>query len=794
MKNFNTLYQFNPMVSLILFLVISGIVKADQNISDYRTTPVISNGVENVHVTDNGTIFIAAGGGSNFAIQIKGNFLAGKTLLNDGNIETQLDNSGGEYSVPILLYKVISYGEIINNGTIVSRVADQQLAYPVYISENGPDGVVRNNGSLFSISGKDSWGVAINIRNNLGSVVNAPGAFINVKGRDGTWLYGLVSIVNHEDAIVTNQGVVQIQSEKDGGGGTGLYAWKNFGEVINEGVVNISVNGTNKELYGIGVNHNYGTIRNRGQIVLQSLIGNKVWAFHNDDGNGTVINDRGAVAYGDIYTIGQHFENRGDLYLFSKGVSATDYYHGYNGSVLGINVSLDSNHRALYSTVQTKGTILESGSKIVVNVETPLSEQHYLLNQRLDGVIQTDNNLTVLGAPIVTDNSALLGWWPEYDASDLDLVPYKEASFSEAVRRGSCTLGALGVAGTLDRYSYGSDSDLDTFVNTLYVLPELEQVAEGVHSSIPFSSFQSVMANREISRRLMYRMRSLSIGVASGDLNASRGLWLELFGGKLRQDCSNGYRGYDADFSGVMIGGDRSVGSDHRMGIALMLGGGELQTRGLPQSEDFDRYDLMIYGHYLPGWDWRLDYQLGLGYVQSREERTLLYLDRHTSARHLEWMGYGSMELSKAFYREGALELESGASVSFVYGDMQGFTEEGAGGLDVSVAGSTDKALYLGWRGRLRYTHPGELQFELEGGVDYDLLHRSLRTSGNFQGYSSGKFPMELNYDNAWGYHVNVSLAKRLAQNVEFSLKAGYSGRENGYRDYDFSAGLRWKF
>ena len=777
----------------VCLVILSGSVWADQTISTYQTVPVNSNGNENVQVTDSGFIDIAAAGSSNYALRLTGDLAVGKRILNDGRIETRLDSSGGVHSVPLHL-NITSHGEIVNNGTIVSRVADGQWAYPLYLKVNAVDGIVRNNGAIYSLSEQNAWGVALHVRTNDGRVINAPGATLTLRGKDGSWLYGFAAITNRAGGTLVNRGTIETHSEGVGGGGVGLYAYYNYGDVINEGSAEISKSGTNQELYGISVIHNYGTIRNRGRIIPQSSTENDVWAFETDDGNGTVINDTGAQAYGDIHTAGQHFENRGALHLFSKNASQTDYYRGYSGSILGINVALDNAHHPLYSTLQTKGTILESGTEIHVNVQTPAADQHYLLGERLDGVIHTDNNLTVLAAPIVTDNSALLGWYPEYDTTDLDLVPYREVSFSEAARRGACTLGALGVAGTLDGYLYGADSDLDAFVNTLYVRPEISQVAEGLHSAIPYASLQSVVANREISRRLMSRLRSRMPDEAFWDLNQSRSLWLELFGGRLRQPCDNGYRGYDADFSGVMIGEDRQAGPGHRLGLALMLGRGELQTRGLPQSVDFDRYDLMIYGLYLPGSGWRLHYQGGLGYVRGREDRRLLYLDRHASARHHEWTGYMSAELSRIFYRKGGLELESGATVSFLYGDLHRFAEGGAGGLDVAVAGFSDRALLVGWRGGLRYTLPGDLKLEAEVGIDYDLLHRPLRTEGSFRGFPSAHFPLELDYGSAWGYRMNFSLSKRVAHNAELTLTMGYSGREGGYRDYDFTAGVRWRF
>ncbi len=782
----------------VCLVMLSGIVWADQTISNARTTPVTTTGNENVYVTDTGSITIAPSGGLSYAILLyHHDLLSGYRIQNDGIITTEINNTSGNYaSSTALKLHATSHGTIVNNNLIVSKAADHHhMAYPIYLSTNAVDGLLQNNGTVRAVIGQNGWGVGLHVRNNYGRIFNASSANLLLEGQGGSELYGFATIRNYAGATLLNQGNIRSDSEGVGGGGVGLYAQYNYGDVINEGSVEISGNGTNQELYGIGVNHNYATIRNRGRILLQSpAAGNEVWAFHTDDGNGTVINDTGAQAYGDIHTAGQHFENRGALYLFSKNASLTDYYHGFSGSILGINVALDNAYHPLYSTLQTKGTILESGTEIHVNVETPAADQHYLLGQRLDGVIHTDNNLTVLGTPIVTDNSALLGWRPEYDATDLDLVPYQAVNFDEAVRRGKCTQGDRGVAQALDRYSYGRNGDLDAFVDSLYALSKLSQVAEEMHSAIPYASLQSVATNREISRRLMSRLRSRTPDEVSGDLNQSRSLWLELFGGRLRQECGNGYRGYDADFSGVMIGGDRQVGSDHRLGLALILGGGGLQTRGLPQNVDFDRYDLMIYGLYLPGAGWRLHYQGGLGYVRSREDRRLLYLDRHASARHHEWTGYMSAELSRVFYRKGGLELESGATVSFLYGDLHRFAEGGAGGLDVTVAGFSDRALLVGWRGGLRYTLPGDLKLEAEVGIDYDLLHRPLRTEGSFRGFPSAHFPLELDYGSAWGYRMNLSLSKRVAHNAELTLKMGYSGRERGYRDYDFTAGVRWRF
>ncbi|WP_457607291.1 autotransporter outer membrane beta-barrel domain-containing protein [Nitratifractor sp.] len=786
--------QSNGLLSRLLgsFLCLMLPLWADQIISAPQTTPIVSNGGENILVTPSGAVEISPAGHNNYALRLTGPLQAGKSIVNQGRITSAIDGSGGTWSLTLLLFTT-SHGTILNQGTIRSTVSENQWAYPLYLSRNASDGEVINRGTVESLSGDNSYGVALHIRTNEGRVLNDQGGTLFVRGGSGTWTYGIAVIRNRPGGEIINRGQIHTLNTGTGGGGTGIYTQYNDGEILNEGPILVEGTGTGAYAYGIGVNHNYGVIRNRSVIRVANPSGVEHWAFHTDDGNGTVINDSGAEAYGDIHTAGQLFENRGRLMLYSTGVSMSRVYHGFGGSVLGVKVDLDNTHTAVYSMLETRGTILEDSTTIDVDILSALSDQHYLLTQRLESVIDTENNLTVHGTVQVTDNSALINYRAEYDADNLDLVPYRARTISDAVAGGDCAAGARGLATILEDYPFGSDGDLDRFVNSLYALPSVDAVANALQSAIPYAVLQGLVADRELSAKLLTRLAAHADPWEERE--AEEGFWIEGWRMRQKMGCRNGYRGYDGDSSIFMLGYDRPWGESMRLGVAWGVGEGEVRTRGASSRRSGQRYDLMLYGTWRPSeGEWGVSFETGLGWLQNTESHEIASLGREGKARYHEWVAYGRLDLLRRWHLSEGWSLRGRTSLEYFRGSTSGIDEQGAGGSDVTLEDASLHSLRVALGGELRYAWKDETRFSLRGSVDYPLLDESMNVDGALRGYPGHTFPVRLDYGSSPGYRLDLSLRKKLGKGFAFTVEAGIGGRSSSYRDWGFSAGISRHF
>jgi hypothetical protein len=782
---------------LPLLLLFWSVAEADQIIDTYRTTPVTILGAEDVLVTENGSIVIAPSGSSNYAISASQRVQAGFSIVNRGLLETSLDNSGGWYSVPILLLKGLD-GEIANSATVRSTVEDSQLAYAYYIASTGSDATVRNSGEIYSSVQDQGYGVGIHVRTNEGVIRNENGGRIDVRGRSDSQLYGLATIGNRAGALMLNDGVVATRNTGDNGGGAGLYAVDNDGEIRNTGTLVVQGEGADNEIYGINVYRiNDGIIRNSGSILVDNPDGSIAYAFNTGGGSGRIINESGGYAYGDVMALGQSLENYGRIDLYSMTSSVADSFHAFEGSVLGIKTDLDAAGHPLYSNLEVDSAVLEDGSGFHVDVAAGADRQLYI-GQRLDGVVDTRHGLQVNGDLIVTDNSALLEFVPEYDTRQLDLVIRRAMTFSRAADEGSCTASARGIAGWFDRYTRGTDADIDRFVEGLFTYSDASQVAESLQSAIPLSSLQLAQGSLELSRRLGERISrhnryaSKPASPCASDTPDPAGVWMELFGGSVRQGCQHGYRGYEMDYSGVIVGTETG-GDSWRYGIAFSALQGDLESNGVRQREAFDRYDITFYGSLPLTGAWQLGWRLGGGWQQSDLDRVVDPLGSEKSARHDDYHFYAALEAYRSWKFGNGLTLYGGAELGFAASRIGGYTERGGGGLNNEVGTLFARSLEVGFGGGAGYRY-GDLYLEAEMRADYDLLDRETEGDARLVGDRNRVYPLELDYGRTLGYQLNLSLTKKVAKGFCLSLEYGLRGRAGGSGSRHLSAGFRWRF
>lgn len=788
------MYTHNMRNIWKVVFVIPAILFADQTVSTPQTTPIISNGSENITITATGAVD-RTGNSSLAAIRIWGNNLqAGKAIINNGRLSTSLLSGGNyNYSFPILLFGT-NYGSIRNNGEMIAQTGNSQnlLGYGLYVSTNGTSGNVINTGMVKADVLDNSWGVGFNVRNNNAAVNNAVNGSIQVTGRDDSWLYGLATINNNAAGNVTNSGVISTENYGDNGGSTGIYVQYNRGEITNSGSIVIQMDGQGSEAYGISASDlNDGIVRNEGSITIigqdESAL---AYAFYTDSGSGTFINDTNAYAYGDIHTTGQLFENRGQLFLHSKTTSTTKTFHAYPGSITGIKVDLDNSNNPVYSNIAATNAILENNSGIFVDVQTQSSLQHLYIGQVLDGVIKTTNGLTVNGTILVADNSILLRFLPRYDQTELDLVIEKAMSIEDAVRGSRCNASAFGAANVLDSYIYGSDTDTDNLINTLYSAGDLQTVGNTVSSATPISSLQLANASLQISNALKEKRRQHLLS-STYDLN-NTDIWIEALGMVQKQECSNGYRGYELSMNGVILGSDHYWNTSSMTGIALSFLKGDLDSNTIQQQEKVTRYDIAIYGSYFPSTSWQINYDLALGRQYSDISRTINGLSGSRKAKHDDILFSSYLELAYNIPIDQQFSASLGTYLSYLYIKTGSYAEEGAGGLNSTLDRIMAQSLRSGFKAGLHYKDASGVILGIEGGIDRDIYNHAITAQAAYRGI--GNYDLKLDYDAPWNYLLSLNIEKRVSSTFSFILDYDLTASGRSYRNHLFSASLIWRF
>ncbi|MBA4788971.1 MAG: autotransporter outer membrane beta-barrel domain-containing protein [Rhizobiales bacterium] len=261
-----------------------------------------------------------------------------------------------------------------------------------------------------------------------------------------------------------------------------------------------------------------------------------------------------------------------------------------------------------------------------------------------------------------------------------------------------------------------------------------------------------------------------------------RNVWLRPFGNFADQGTQGGVAGYSASGGGMAAGLDASVGPDAVLGLVAaysatsITGGNDLVPNGL----DVSTYQLGLYGAYelAPGLD--LNVQLDGGYNRNSAQRTIAFMGSAASADYDGWTGHAGAGLTRRF------ELAPGVSVSPLvrldYAQVQadGYTESGAGALDLTVASQTYRELLLTAGFKASYRLAEHLALTANGGVGYNTLSERAQVSAAFAG-GGGVFLTEGADLSPWLYTAGIGLTGMKTGQLELSVNYDLAASPSGF-------------
>ncbi|CAM7914866.1 Autotransporter domain-containing protein [Lelliottia nimipressuralis] len=181
-------------------------------------------------------------------------------------------------------------------------------------------------------------------------------------------------------------------------------------------------------------------------------------------------------------------------------------------------------------------------------------------------------------------------------------------------------------------------------------------------------------------------------GVATGDDYTSNWIvWGQPFGGYARQDSSAEISGYTAKFGGLILGADRSLGDDWRLGAAVNYSNTSVHGKGnlSGNTSTADNYGIIGYAGYT-GNPWYLNLSAGVN------------RQNYSSVRRADFTGFSGAAQGKFNGQSVTLQTEFGypvtlpadvvvtplASLTYGYQHVDDYKETGGNGMALDV-GST---------------------------------------------------------------------------------------------------------
>lgn len=181
-------------------------------------------------------------------------------------------------------------------------------------------------------------------------------------------------------------------------------------------------------------------------------------------------------------------------------------------------------------------------------------------------------------------------------------------------------------------------------------------------------------------------------GVATGDDYASNWIvWGQPFGGYARQDSTAEVSGYSAKFGGLIMGADRSLGDDWRLGAAVNYSNTSVHGKGnlSGNTSTADNYGVIGYAGFT-GDPWYLNLSAGVN------------RQNYTSVRRSDFTGFSGAAQGKFNGQSVTLQTEFGypltlpagvvltplASLTYGYQHVDGYKETGGNGMALDVGSS----------------------------------------------------------------------------------------------------------
>lgn len=757
-----------------------------------------------IHGNNNAGISVNSGGTVVALIDNRGTISSSNTgieLYNDSAV-TKLVNAAG---ASITGQHAIEIGGRSSIGDIENFGRLEGSAEGLRLQEGFVTGTVANKATGVIIGG--DAGVALGTYNQPSDLH----ALIN----EGLIEGGTYGIDGHEGSVIS-AGITNSGTIKGGSYGIRLTEESSVtGGIVNAGTIEgdryairirsgsaldrIDITGTQAALLG-DVDAPTADLNIKSGAQFSTTNAFSVRSFTVESGAALTLTGAQHTANGlgtDGVTIDQGFFNRGTVRLGAATQGLVNGHYTQDvGGVLEVAVDSVASHGAL---VVSGDANLAQGTTLKVALGNGAA---FNPGDRVQGVVTAGGTLDAGENPatglLVRDNSVLYKFVADTsrDAQALDLlVARDEAPFVNAV--GPNRNSVAGVAATLDDLLInGVPTDLQPVFDRLTALSADElpaAMAQLVPSLSGASEQAGVNALRSMNKIIQSRMES-NQGLSAGNAASERYLWVRAFGTQGDQNSQGDVAGFKATTGGIVLGGDAPVNDKLRTGLAFTYARTDIGSRGngAPSNLDVDTYELVHYGSYNLDPRTDINYQVDIGRNDVKGIRQILFMSQQAQSDFSSLNLHGSVGVGRTWSVSPRSSVTPSVRVDYTHLKTKGYTETGAGALNLNVDGSTFEEFMLtaDMKGSHNLTDHTKLVGNASAG--YDFINDQSSTASSFVG-GGPVFEAKGLKTSPWLYRAGLGLLHDTS-GMEYSLRYDLERRTSGYTNQTVSARVRWAF
>jgi len=590
---------------------------------------------------------------------------------------------------------------ILNYGTINTLINDNKISGSSYgIRNEGTIGTIENNGLIAA----NGMGIYVNgyndaedntaekIINNGEITADSAGIYISSFNNSNT----KIDIVNNgtlsggEHALFINgyydNDITDVTLNNNGLIKGDIYSSSTKPLIINGGTTAQGIlTGLNNT--GFIINSGSGVVFGTGSLLLDD----NVIVFD------TVQNSAASLQVNNSITISGNYHQSAAATLIS-GVSdlanpgndiTTDI--GYGRLNVTGNANIDANSSVTLLRTGSTYNFAEGQRYVVINAAGA----------------ETNYNADKLNYQAIGYNGAVTGSVYEEGASKALVLtvgaepePSEPTTPTEPIQNGMATIpSAVAALGGLGNYSGISPQLLELYNASLAIegtqeanrvgerLSPVQNINASSAITVVTSTAQSVVgAHIDAVRN---PSASGNSGVATGDDYTSNWIvWGQPFGGYARQESKDDVSGYSAKFGGLILGADRALGDDWRLGAAVNYSNTSVHGKDnlSGNTSTADNYGVIGYAGYT-GDPWYLNLSAGVN------------RQNYSSVRRANFTGFSGAANGKFNGQSITLQTEFGypltlpvdvvltplASLTYGYQHVDGYKETGGNGMALDV-------------------------------------------------------------------------------------------------------------
>jgi autotransporter family porin len=547
------------------------------------------------------------------------------------------------------------------------------------------------------------------------------------------------------------------------------------GTIISGGTLQIGNGGTSGSVVG--------DILNNGVLVFDRSDASSLAGAIS--GNGLLVK-RGAGA---LAITGTNSDS-GDTRVEAGILQFTSYTQSAS-QTLGIAASSTSDYGKL---AVTGAATFAAGSRIDVDVASvnTLAQGATLRSVVTAGTLSASTFS-------VTDNSTLFNFAALVNGNALDLMAVSSVSVSETVTADGFQ-SAAGAAQVLDAIMSGTPSgDMAAVVHALGQLGTSRDVARAAAQTLPVGTGTQAVQGVLSSFGQVLQGRLGSTGLSAGDALLNQQVWGKSFGSRADQNSQSGTAGFAADTGGLALGVDAEVSPGSRVGLAYGYAKtrvtGHTDVSGTGQNADIATHVLALYGNTPMAADLDLVYQADVGLSNNKGSRFINFggLNRVATSSYQTHTLHAGVGLNKTLTLSEATTFIPGVRADYVWLRSEAYSETGAGGLNLNVAGNTTEALLLGADARLVHRLDARSSLSANVGLAYDTINQQGLIVSNYAGAPGLSFSTTGMEHSPWLMRAGMAYSHKTAAGTDLALRYDAEGRD-GFIHQVVSVKATWAF